>query len=92
MTIVKYLLQCLFAFFDGLVGNGADASWLNILVGALIICVALGMYFIIYWRVISPRCYKMWLCTVLTFISCVLIWALFILFCIGGEAIIRAIF
>ena len=92
MTIVRYLLRCLVVFFDAWVGNGRDASWLDIGVATVLIFAAFAMYFTLYWKVISPKCYRLWMCTILTFLVCVAIWGAFILLCIGGEWIIRSVF
>lgn len=92
MTIVRYLSRCLSAFFDALVGNGGNASWLDIGVATVLIFAAFAMYFTLYWKVISPKCYRLWMCTILTFFVCVAILGAFILLSIGGEWIIRSVF
>ena len=91
MTVVKYLLHCLVEFFDALVGKGSENPWLEIAVATIIIAATFYMYFVLYWKVISPKCYKLWLCSVLTFLSCALIWGVFALLCIGGEVLVRGI-
>ena len=89
MTIVKYLLHCLVEFFDAMVGKGSGNVWLEIALATIIIAATFCMHFVIYWKIISPKCYKLWLCSVLTFLSCALIWSAFALFCIGGEILVR---
>ena len=91
MTVIKYLLACLVKFFDALVGNGANSDFLSIAVATVIIALTFFIYFHLYWKVISPKCYRPWMCSVLTFLCCVVLWGTFILICVGGEWIIRAI-
>ena len=88
MTIAKYLINCLVAFLD--VWSGADysARWLP---GFILIAVTVAMYFFIYWNVISPKCYKMWLCSLCTFCVCVAIWCVLIFLCISVEYILKLI-
>lgn len=92
MTVITYLLSCLAEFFDAWVGNGANSDWLSIFIAFILIAITFAMYFHVYWRIVSPKCYKLWLCTVFSFTICVLIWVAFIVLCIGGEWIITAIF
>ena len=92
MTIVKYLFSCLASFLDVWSGNGIEDSWLKSVIGFILIALTFAMYFLIYWRVVSPKCYKLWLCTVLTFLVCVALWIAFILLCVSGEWIVSGIF
>ena len=92
MTVIKYILGCFVEFFDAWVGNGSDSSWLSFVVASLVIFATLTIYFLVYWRVVAPKCYKLWLCTVFSFLLCVLIWGAFALLCIGVELLIRGIF
>ena len=92
MTVVKYLLNSIIAFLDVWSGANYAIGWGSFLLGALLIIVTVFMYALIYWRVVSPKCYSLRLCALLTFLICVAIYGTFILLCIGGEWIIRAVF
>ena len=85
MAFVKYIIDCLVGFLDVWSGSNYDTPWSSIIVAFLFIVITMAMYFLIYWRVISPKCCELWLSSVLTFVICTVIWGLFILLCIGIE-------
>ena len=85
MAFVKYIIDCLVGFLDVWSGSNYDTPWSSIIVAFVFIAITMAMYFLIYWRVISPKCCELWLSSVLTFVICTVIWGLFILLCIGIE-------
>ena len=92
MSFVRYLLHCVMDFLDVWSGADYNISWISTLVTIILFAITLSMYFFVYWIVVLPKCYRLWLCSILSFLICVAIWGAFILLCIGGEWIIKGVF
>ena len=89
MTVVNYLIQCFFAALDAWSGISTDGgSWF---IGALLICLTIIMYTLIQIN-INSKFFRLYVSPIVTFFICVAIWCVFILNCIIGEWLIKALF
>lgn len=92
MSIVRFLIDCVVDFLDAWSGANYELSPISTIVTIILFALALWTYFIVYWKIVSPKCYKLWLCSVLSFLICIAIFGTFILLCMGGEWIVKAVF
>ena len=92
MSIVRFLIDCVVDFLDAWSGANYELSPISTIVTIILFAIALLMYFTVYWKIVSPKCYKLWMCSVLSFLICALICGAFTVLCIVGEWIVTGVF